>query len=71
MRVEQHADRVLHRLVVDAEDEIAEHRPKLGLFGVEDLVRGGFVAGLGRDPQLQPSMPLARNASVGLPAPSR
>ena len=49
---EQGGHRILHRLVVDAEHEGAEHGPQLGLLGVEQLAGRRLVGRLGRDADL-------------------
>ena len=66
MRVEQYADGMLHVLVVDAEHELTEQRTQLRFLGGQEIqrpVRRAFAV----IRTFKPSIPLARNASVGLP----
>src|SRR5207302_615074 len=51
--VEQDRDRMLHRLVVDTEDEIAEDGSQVVLLVSEELGRQRRVARLRREPNLQ------------------
>ena len=53
MGAEQYSDCVLHGLVVDAEDDVAEQCAQLRFFGGDDLEGARIVARLRGDAQLE------------------
>ena len=64
----KHRDGVLHGLVVDAEHELTEQRAQLGFLGRRAArARSASSAAFAVMRTFKPSIPLARNASVGLP----